>query len=96
MTTTLWDYFVVLLIYAGLFGLLFGSLYCLGWAFVGLISGTVRLTLSAIRRLKNPAERELENVRTKKDIAKINICVLNVQESVLKKICQSKSNNRDR
>ena len=96
MTTTLWDYFVVLLIYAGLLILLFGFLYGLGWTFVGLISGTVRLVASTIRRLRSPAERELENVRTKKDIAKINICVLNVQESVLKKICKSKSNNRGR
>ncbi len=96
MTTTLWDYFVVLLIYAGLFILLFVFFYCLGWAFVGLISGTSRLMTSTIRRLRSPAERELENVRTKKDIAKINICVLNVQESILKKICQSKTNNRGR
>lgn len=88
MTSTLWDYLIVVIVYAALFGLLFATLYFLGWAFAWLIGVSVRLLASLIRRLRSPAERELENVRLKKDLAKINVCVLNAQESVLKQLCR--------
>ena len=96
MSAGLWNFIEILLIYAVLFGSLFFVLYFLEWAFSGLIGAFVRFMASMFRRLKGPAARELENVRTKKDIAKINICVLNAQERVLEKVCKSKSNYRGR
>lgn len=89
MITTLWDYIVVFFIYAVLFGSLFVILYFLGWAFVGLIGAIVRFSASIIRGLRGPAERELESVRLKKDLANINVCVLKAQEDILTRVCRA-------